>query len=209
MRRFLSDFRAATAVLLAAVFLLMVTAGCHSTPKSRAMTPDDMVPTLFVLSPGDAIELTFMSPSATNFSGVHRINPEGTVTLPLVGQVAAAGKTAPDLQTELLGLYKKELQDPELIVGIAGSANQVYVSGAVLRPGRVSLDRPLTALEAVMESGGFADNADRKKVQVVRYVGDENQTWTINLDVLSGDPVPPFYLRAKDILHVPAKFQWF
>jgi hypothetical protein len=68
----------------------------------------------------------------------------------------------------------------------------------------------MTALEAIMECGGFTETANRKKVTVVRYEGDHNTFYTLNLEpLLTGGPVPPFYVRPKDIIHVPAKVQWF
>jgi polysaccharide export outer membrane protein len=167
-----------------------------------------MVPVPLQLSAGDALEITF--PGATNLSGIHRIGPDGMITMPLVGQVGAAGKTAQEVQADLMRLYSKELQDKEVIVGIVGSANLVYVTGSVGRPGRVELNRPMTALEAIMECGGFTETANRKKVTVVRYEGDHNTFYTLNLEpLLTGGPVPPFYVRPKDIIHVPAKVQWF
>jgi polysaccharide biosynthesis/export protein len=186
---------------------LLLAAACQS-PPTRGITAKDMVPTVLQLAPGDSVEITF--PGATNLSGVHRIGPEGAITMPFVGQVEAAGKTAQELQADLLKLYEKELQDKEVIVTLVGSANIVYVTGAVGRPGRVEMARPMTALEAIMEAGGFTDTANRKKITIIRYEGDQNTTCTLNLEpLLSGGPVPPFYLRPRDIVHVPQKVQWF
>jgi polysaccharide export outer membrane protein len=201
--------RWARAAAFAGVFalLLAVANGCR-TPAGRAMSADDMIPIPLQLSPGDALEITF--PGATNLSGVHRIGPDGTITMPLVGQVAAAGKTSQELQNDLFHLYEKELQDKEVIVGIVGSANIVYVTGAVGKPGRVEMNRPLTAVEAIMEAGGFADTADRKRVKIIRYEGDQNFVYILNLEpLLYGGPVSPFYVRPRDIINVPAKVQWF
>jgi polysaccharide export outer membrane protein len=130
--------------------------------------------------------------------------------MPLVGQVDAAGKSAEELQSQLMKLYSTELKDTNVIVSVAGSGNVVYVDGAVLRPMKITLERPITALEAVEEAGGFTDTANRKKVTVIRYKGNENTVIELNLEpVLSGGPVPPFYLRPRDIVHVPTKIQWF
>jgi polysaccharide export outer membrane protein len=189
------------------LLLFLGAVGCQTTP-GHVPTAEDQKPTPLYLSPGDSIEVTF--PGATNLSGAHRIGPEGTITMPLVGQVQAAGKTAQELQADLVKLYGRELRQNEVIVGMIGSANTVWVSGAVLRPGRVQMDRPLTVLEAIMESGGFADSANRKKVLVIRYSGETNSTYTLNLEpLLSGGLVLPFYLKPRDIVDVPQKVQWF
>ena len=167
-----------------------------------------MVPTALFLSPGDVIDITFSS--ATNFSGVRRIGLEGSITMPVIGQVQVGGKTAAQIETELEQLYSKELQDPELFVNVATSGNVVYVSGSVMRPGRVQLDRPITALEAILEAGGATADANLKRVTVIRYEGLDNRTFELNLQpVYSGGPVPPFYLKPRDVVNVPKKVQWF
>lgn len=194
---------------LASLFALILTAflGC-SAPTGRGIAAEDLVPPLLELSPGDVVEVTF--PGATNLNGIHRIGPEGSITMPLVGQVQAAGRTADELRTDLTRLYDKELKDKEVLVAIAGSGNAVYVTGAVLRPAKVPLDRPLTALEAIMEAGGFAETANRKKVTVIRYEGGQNTPIPLNMDpLMKGGPVPQFFLRPRDIIHVPQKMQWF
>lgn len=167
-----------------------------------------MVPTVLYLSAGDVLDISFST--ATNFNGLRRIGPEGTLNMPVIGAVEAGGKTAAELEAELEKRYATELQDPELFVNIAGSANVVYVSGAVLRPGRVTLDRPLTALEAVLEAGGFATDANLERVTIIRYEGLENTIYELNLEpVYSGGPVAPFYLEPRDVVNVPRKVQWF
>jgi len=128
-----------------------------------------------------------------------------------VGEVMAAGKTTQQLRQELLKLYEKELQEKDVLVSIGTSANIVYVTGAVLRPGRIQMDRPLTALEAIMEAGGYIPTqANLKKVTVVRYEGDQNYIYDLNLaPALEGAPVAPFYLKSRDIVNVPIKKEWF
>lgn len=181
--------------------------GCQTT-GGRQMTAENMVPTVLLLAPGDVLDITFAS--ATNMNGARRIGPEGSITMPIVGQVQASGKTAADLELELEVLYAKELQDPELFVNLAGSANVIYVSGSVASPGRVTLERPLTALEAILEVGGFTPDANLKKVSVIRYEGLKNTTYELNLEpIYSGGPVAPFYLKPRDAVHVPKKVQWF
>lgn len=172
------------------------------------MSAENMVPTVLLLSAGDVLDITFAG--ATNFNGSRRIGPEGAITMPIVGQVQASGKTAAELEAELEVLYAKELQDPELFVNLAGSANVIYVTGSVARPGRVTLDRPLTALEAILEAGGFTPDANLKKVTVIRYEGLDNTTYELDLaPVYTGGPVSPFYLKPRDAVHVPKKVQWF
>ena len=197
------------AILLMIAFSILAAtvAGCKST-GGRPMTAENMVPPVLLLAPGDVLDISFAS--ATNMNGVRRIGPEGSITMPIIGPVQASGKTVPELEAELIQRYSKELQFPELFVNLASSGNVVYVSGSVARPGRIMLDRPLTVLEAILEAGGFAPDANLKRVQVIRYDGTINDTYELNLEpVYSGGPAPPFYVYPRDVVNVPKKIQWF
>ena len=197
----------AALILSSLAALVLFLCACQSSPPPRPTAADTQPPPLN-LSAGDVVEITF--PGATNLNSVHRVAPEGTISMPLIGPIQAAGLTAEQLQNELIKLFQNELKDSSIIVTVADSANVVYVTGSVLRSGRINLQRPLTALEAIMEAGGFSPGANRKKVTVVRYKGQENTIIELDLDpLLSGGPVPPFYVKPRDVIHVPAKVQWF
>ena len=197
-------------LLAALVFpaLLAIFFSACRTPHTRAMTERNMVPPILLLSPGDAVEITF--PGATNFTGIRRVGPEGAITMPVIGQVQAASKTAAELETELEQRYAKELQDNDVVVTLVGSANVVYVTGSVLRPGRIAMERPLTALEAILEAGGFTPDANTSRIKIFRYEADGNVTYSVDLTpVFEGGPVAPFYLLPRDVILVDKKMQWF
>ncbi len=186
---------------------ILLFSACKSTP-SVPPTAEDLNPPLLQLAPGDVVDITFTG--ATNMSGMHRIGPEGTINMPIIGQIEATGKSTEQLQAHLMSQYVNELKDTNIIVSLVGSGNVVYIDGAILRPGKIMLERPLTALEAIEEAGGFAETANKKKVTIVRYKGLTNSVIHLNLEpVLTGEHVPPFYLKPRDIIHVPTKVQWF
>lgn len=76
------------------------------------MTAEDMVPIRLVLTEGDVLDIKF--PGAPNLSSSYRIGPEGFLTLPLIGQIQATGKTALELQEYLIKMYENQLQDKEI-----------------------------------------------------------------------------------------------
>jgi polysaccharide export outer membrane protein len=107
------------------------------------------------------------------------------------------------LQQTLQSLYQPHLQDSEVSVSLEQAAAAVYVSGEVLRPGKVSFDRPMTALEAIMESGGFSKFADPKRVILIRRQDDRQQRYVLNLnDTLAGADSRPFDVRPYDVIYV-------
>ncbi len=157
------------------------------------------------LNEGDVIQVSF--PGATNLNAVVTIPPNGSIRLPFSTNLQAAGLTLDQLRESILDSYESQLQLRELTLKLLSSSSAVYVSGAVLRPGRVQIVRPLTALEAVMEAGGFDPNrAKRDRVTVVRYEGGKQVTFRLDLKrALEGKKAEPFYLKPFDILYVPSK----
>ena len=158
-----------------------------------------------VLAPGDVLKLTFSG--APDLSQVQRIRSDGKVSLPQIGQVEAAGKRLGEFQEDLSRLYKSKLTNTEVVVALESSSIPVYVSGAVNKPGKVALERPMTVLEAIMEAGGPSNLASLKKVVVIRNSGGKHFTQTFDLSpALRGQATPAFYLRPYDMINVPERF---
>ncbi len=153
------------------------------------------------LAPGDEISVSFSG--APEMNTKQKIQPNGKVSLPTIGDVSAAGKTITSFQSQLISMYQPHLQDPNVVVGLETAAASVYVSGEVRNPGKVPLDRPMTALEAVMETGGFTKFANPKQVIVVRNEKSRTQRYVLNLNnTLSGMDDSTFYLRPFDVIYV-------
>lgn len=119
--------------------------------------------------------------------------------------------TPEELQNELLKLYEPQVAAKQVIVSVQSSTIPVYVTGAVLRPGPVTVDHPISALDAVMEAGGFDyTKANLKAVVVVRQEKDRTIKYKLNLKkALAGSGGQPFYLKPYDIVYVPERFTWF
>ena len=162
-----------------------------------------------ILREGDVIRITF--PGAPNLNATQQVRRDGKITLSLVGEVVAAGLTPGELEKQLVRLYSDQLQNKEINVSVESSSFPIFVTGAVLRPGRVDFDRPITALEAIMEAGGFDyTRANLKAVRVIRNNKGRVDNIKLNLKrVLDGEDDAPFYLKPSDIIYVPERFSWF
>ena len=180
-------------ILGAACMLLL--SGC-SAPES---TPIDASPIgSTTLRAGDVITVSFPAASELNISP--KIRLDGKISLPMVGEVTAAGKSPRALQDELAKRYEDDLQDPQVIVSLERSAALVYVNGEVGSPGTVLLDREMTVFEVIMESGGFSELANRKKVIVTRQDGGGRKTHVLNMKENQSDEV--FYVKPYDTITV-------
>jgi polysaccharide export outer membrane protein len=162
-----------------------------------------------VLRQGDTVKVSF--PGTPNLDETEQIRLDGKITLPLVGDIQAAGLTPNQLQQNLVKLYAPQISSSDVTVAIETSSFPVFVTGCVLSPGRVSSNQPLTALEAIMEAGGFDyARANLRNVHIIRRDNDSSQSYVLNLKaVLNGDQKNDFYLQPNDIVYVPEKFAWF
>jgi polysaccharide biosynthesis/export protein len=194
--------------------VLAVAAGCGT---DQSFTNASTTATLhgadttetITLREGDVLKISF--PANVSLNTTQPIRRDGMISMPLIGEVKATGKTPKQLEAELMDLYSTQLLSKEVTVEVQSSTFPVYVSGSVLRAGKIMSDRPLTAFEAIMEAGGpdYA-KADLKRVVVVRQEGNHSRKYTLNLKlVIEGKGGEPFYLKPGDTIYVPEKFTWF
>ncbi|WP_404422144.1 polysaccharide biosynthesis/export family protein [Nibricoccus sp. IMCC34717] len=185
--------------------------GCQVPPPAStgaaAQSKQDSGPV--VLREGDTIRIAF--PGSPNLDTQQTIRRDGRITLTILGEFVVAGKTPSDLEKALVEAYANQIVSKEISVTVIQSVYPVFVSGAVMRPGKIMADRPLTALEAVMEAGGFNDmKADKTRVTVIRNDGGQAKHYYLDLKaVLEGQSTEQFYLRPSDIVVVPERFSLF
>ena len=186
------------------MLLAVLCTGCK-TPHPTGPVPGSTAQRSVFLSPGDVVTISFAGTPEMNQT--EKIRPDGKINLAQVGEVSAAGKSPEALQSQLMELYRPKLRNASILVGLQRSGAVVYISGAVNRPGKVSMERPLTAFEAIMESGGFSPGlANPKKVILVRQTGGKQQTQILDLSpALRNEPTEAFYLKPFDSLIVQEK----
>jgi protein involved in polysaccharide export with SLBB domain len=201
------------ALWLAAVFSILALAmsGCETSPALPSSVPTPSMDAAIagsetnLLQQGDVVSISFEVSS--NYSTTQKISYDGTLNLEGVGSVKCSGKTPLQLQAELVKLYEPLAKDDLLTVKLISTAACVYVSGAVIRPGKVPLERAMTVLEAIMEADGFDSNrAQLTGVTVLRLEDGRQKIYHVNVrNLLEGREDSPFYLKPFDIVHVPAK----
>lgn len=172
------------------------------------LTPAQDQSASMVLREGDSIKISF--PGAPSLDDVQTIRLDGKITLKMVGEMKAAGLTPKELEAQLLKAYDSQLVVKEVSVSVQTSVFTVYVTGAVLRPGKVVSDRVETPLEAIVEAGIDHTKANLKKVTVIRETDGKSEKFVLNLDaILKGKPETPFILKPMDTIYVPEKFMWY
>jgi polysaccharide export outer membrane protein len=162
------------------------------------------------LHEGDVVRIAFPGTPSLN-AAAHQIRPDGTIQLPLIGEVKVIGMTPAELEADLVKRYASQLVSKEVTVTVESSSFAVYVTGSVLHPGKISSNRQLSALDAIMEAGGFDDTrANKKAVKIIRHEGTKTTNYTVNLKKeLEGTAGATFYLQPLDTVYVPERFRWF
>ncbi|HVU28523.1 MAG TPA: polysaccharide biosynthesis/export family protein [Verrucomicrobiae bacterium] len=204
------------AKLSAGIALSIMVAGCQTGDqftganpvKQPAVKAADIAEPI-TLREGDVLKISF--PGSANLDTTTTIRRDGKISLPLIGEVKANGLTPLELQNQLLNSYSNQLVSKQVMVEVVSSTFTIYITGAVLRPGKISSNRSLTALEAIMEAGGFDyTKADLKDVTVVRQENNGTKKYILNLKTaMEGGASQPFNLKPDDIIYVPEKFNWF
>lgn len=205
----------APTLMLAALAVAAIVAftGCNTMPAGRVTTSRPLMgkPHLetITLREGDVLKITF--PGSPNLDTTQPIRRDGKLNLPLIGEVQASGLTPAALQENLVQAYASQISSKEVIVQVQSSTFPVFVTGAVLHPGKILSDHPMDALEAVMEAGGFDYNtANMRAVTIVREGNGGRQHFVVNLKaVLEGKETRSFYLQPNDIVYVPERFSPF
>ncbi len=189
--------------LCLASVLLSAIIGCASIPSADIIAAGAIPDPKLELATGDQLQIEIFG--APDLSTLQNIRRDGNITLKLVGDVKAAGLTPEALQAKLGELYKSQLQIQSVSV-IVVSASPIFVTGSVITPGRVEMERPLTALQAIMQAGGFDPFANAAKVVVIRHEGTRRMGYVLNFkQALAGASGAEFYLRPYDIVYVPAR----
>lgn len=97
------------------------------------------------------------------------VRPDGKISLPLIGEIQAAGLTPLQLQDNITQDLKAYIDNPEVTVIVDDPrSHQFNIVGQVARPGTYPLSESMTVLDAIAEAGGFKDFAKQTKIYVLR-----------------------------------------
>lgn len=136
--------------------------------KAIASAPATQDPA-YVIGPADMLDISVWKEK--ELSQTVPVRPDGKISLPLLGDVNAAGLTPMQLAESVMGLLRKYVADPQVTVIVTGMNSQrVFVLGQVSRPGSVALLPNMTILQAISSAGGPNQFADLKAVFLLRTV---------------------------------------
>ena len=168
----------------------------YSVPASS----DDAVD--YRLAPMDVVDVTVYD--VPNLSRTAQVSAAGFISLPLVNDVKASGRTTDQLQHDIAAKLKKDfMQSPQVFVSVKEyNSQRVTVDGAVAKPGVFPMKGKTTLVEAIASAGGLSDMGSPSGIYVLRKVDGKKMAARFDLNEirkgLKDDPV----LRAGDIVMV-------
>jgi len=200
----------AVTVLWVVMALLVGCASTQAVPNNGAYAGSRVTkfqkPPEYRMQPGDEMDIKFFFNPELNETVF--VRPDGKISLPVVDDVQAAGLKPSELDALLTQIYARELRKPMVTVIVKTfTGRQVYVGGEVGKPGVVQLTTHMTALQAVINAGGFKDTAKPEATLVIRRGGAVDAPIPIRLDLeesidgettLGDIPLQPF-----DVVIVP------
>jgi protein involved in polysaccharide export with SLBB domain len=163
----------------AAPVLALALAACRSAalPESIAYTEASALPAadeLMRLGPNDIVRARvyghpeLSTPESDDLTGT-RVDPDGSLALPLIGSVDIGGLTLDEARDVIRTAYASFMHEPQVEVSVVEyAARRFYLYGEVLKPGPVPFDRPLNVYQALAFGGGFSRHADRAQIVLLR-----------------------------------------
>src|SRR5262249_30729087 len=158
----------------------------------------------YVIGPEDVLQVSVWKNAAV--SRVVPVRPDGMISLPLVNDVQAAGRTPTELRDLLAKRLAEYIPSPEVSVIVTEVKSfKVSVMGQVMKPGRYELKSWATVIDALAMAGGFSEYASRSRVAVLRPDGRNVRRIPFNYDKVNSDSGEQvnFYLRPGDVVLVP------
>jgi len=184
--------------------LATIAAQSSASPSSYQIGSEDLLEiTLFNIPESEAR----ITPRLTKV----RVNQQGSVMLPLLGELSVKGLSVSALEQVLRARYDKYIRDPQVGVLVTEYRQRVSVIGAVLKPGPVELTGPKTLIDVLALAGGLTERAG-SQVHIYRNGSEGRQSYVIDLLFLtngnrSANPesaaLVSMPIQVGDIVNVP------
>jgi polysaccharide export outer membrane protein len=219
------------AILLTALLWVMLISGCtvftdlpagtrnivtgspvveQETVTSPAFVDVAPPPLDYHVGPGDVLYVVVqaqpdLGSSVLSTSGNvrgNRIDGEGRIHLPLIGEINIGGLTISGVKAQLSQAYAAYIKNPWIVVEVSEFKSQpLYLMGQFRTAGTFYMDRPLTLLQGLSEGGGLLDTANLRSARLIRA----KKTLPVDLLALfdGGDPAQNVWLQSGDTIYVP------
>jgi polysaccharide export outer membrane protein len=140
------------------------------------------------------------------------VRPDGRISVPLVGDVEAGGRTPEEVSGEIQEKLKTFVRDPQVTVIVTQLRSHEYLSrvrvtGAVHSPVSVPYRQGMTVLDAVLAAGGTTEFAAADRTELYRKEGDRTTAYAVRLDRIlkNGELTTNYPVQPGDVITVPER----
>jgi polysaccharide export outer membrane protein len=171
----------------------------ESVPKATTRAPAIISDsTDYTIGPADVLDISVFG--VADLSGTVEVAANGSVQLPLIGEVPAAGKTPEQLETDLTSSLNTYLQNPQVRVTVKEyKSRSVTVVGDIASNGVYPLTGETSLLQIVAKAGGFKDSSDETALIVRKRGGQKTAAWFDVSEIEHGRATDPI-LQSGDTI---------
>jgi len=192
---------------------LLALAGCASTSGSLQapkIDPQAQAVAAYRIGVDDEVKVSVWQNPGLDVSVP--VRPDGRISVPLVGDVEAGGRTPEEVSGEIQEKLKTFVRDPQVTVIVTQLRSHEYLSrvrvtGAVHAPVSVPYRQGMTVLDAVLAAGGTTEFAAADRTELYRKEGDRTTAYAVRLDRIlkSGDLTTNYPVQPGDVITVPER----
>src|SRR5690349_22309920 len=193
--------------------LLLVLAGCATGPGSTqapSVNPEAQAVAVYHIGVDDQLQVSVWHNPDLSVSVP--VRPDGMITVPLIGDVQAGGRTPEQVAAEIKEKLQAYVRDPQVAVILTSLRSHEYLSrvrvtGAVEKPVSIPHRQGMTVLDAVLAAGGVTEFAAPNRTVLYRRNGSGNQSYPVKLDAIlkSGELATNYPVMPGDVVTVPER----
>ena len=194
-----------------AVFILTVTGCASSSLPPAPSAAEKLSDWYYLIGPGDSVSVfVWRNPE---LSGSFPVRPDGKMTMNLVEDLPASGKTPTQLARDIEKALSKYIQDPIATVIVAGGVGpfnqQIRIIGQAAKPQALNYREGMSLIDVMIAVGGITDFAAGNKAVILRTIEGKQQQFSVRLEDLlkGGDVSANAEMRPGDVLIIPES--WF
>jgi len=205
--------RSTARISLLAILMLFLTACATTGPAGTAppkVDPDAQAVDVYRVGVDDIVEVSVWHNPDLNAKVP--VRPDGMISIPLVGDVEAGGKTPEEISREIAEKLKTYVRDPQVAVILTELRSHEYLSrvrvtGAVRNPISVPYRQGMTMLDAVLAAGGTTEFASADATELYRKDGETTHAYAVRLDRIlkKGDLSTNYPAQPGDVITVPER----
>ncbi len=198
--------------LLVLAFVVFWVSGCATQERLAMERPPEGagVVAKYLVGVDDTLSVSVWRNEELSVSAI--VRPDGMITVPVIGDVAAAGRTPEEIASDIREHLSKYIRSPQVAVSVTGLVSSAYltrirVTGAVTQPVSTAHRPGMTVLDAVLEAGGLTEFAAPDKARLYRKVDEKVKAYPVFLKQIlqKGDLSTNYRLLPGDIISIPER----